>query len=185
MGPGSSVGIATGYGLDGPGIESQWGQDFPYVSRPAVGPLPASCTMGTGSFPGVKSGRGMNLTPHPLLMPWSRKGKTIPLLPLWVLQSLSACTRLRLFLVKCYPNARNLATIFDRLTVRFSDVHNLFLPWKDPLKARNISSMIQRQQESERYQGERSMQYTAEKKLRGLSPRANYTDRAAAAGRRS
>jgi hypothetical protein len=24
-GPGSSVGIATGYGLDGPGIESQWG----------------------------------------------------------------------------------------------------------------------------------------------------------------
>jgi hypothetical protein len=27
-GPGSSVGIATGYGLDGPGIESQWGRDF-------------------------------------------------------------------------------------------------------------------------------------------------------------
>jgi hypothetical protein len=24
-GPGSSVGIATGYGLDGPGIESRWG----------------------------------------------------------------------------------------------------------------------------------------------------------------
>ena len=24
-GPGSSVGIATGYGLDGPGIESWWG----------------------------------------------------------------------------------------------------------------------------------------------------------------
>jgi hypothetical protein len=27
-GPGSSVGIATGYGLDGPGIESQWGRYF-------------------------------------------------------------------------------------------------------------------------------------------------------------
>jgi hypothetical protein len=27
-GPGSSVGIATDYGLDGPGIESQWGQHF-------------------------------------------------------------------------------------------------------------------------------------------------------------
>jgi len=27
-GPGSSVGIATGYGLDGPGIKSQW-RDFP------------------------------------------------------------------------------------------------------------------------------------------------------------
>jgi hypothetical protein len=37
-GPGSSVGIATGYGLDGPGIESQWGRDFPHLSRPALGP---------------------------------------------------------------------------------------------------------------------------------------------------
>jgi hypothetical protein len=27
-GPGSSVGIATDYGLDGPGIESQWGEIF-------------------------------------------------------------------------------------------------------------------------------------------------------------
>ena len=35
------------------------------------GPHPASCTMGTGSFPGVKSGRGVPLTPHPLLVPWS------------------------------------------------------------------------------------------------------------------
>jgi hypothetical protein len=37
-GPGSSVGIATGYGLDGPGIESRWGQDFSHMSRPALGP---------------------------------------------------------------------------------------------------------------------------------------------------
>ena len=37
-GPGSSVGIATGYGLDGPGIESRWGRDFPHPSRPALGP---------------------------------------------------------------------------------------------------------------------------------------------------
>ena len=36
-GPGSSVGIATGYGLDDPGIESRWGRDFPYLSRPALG----------------------------------------------------------------------------------------------------------------------------------------------------
>jgi hypothetical protein len=27
-GPGSSVGIATDYRLDGPGIESRWGRDF-------------------------------------------------------------------------------------------------------------------------------------------------------------
>jgi hypothetical protein len=37
-GPGSSVGIATGYGLDGKGIESRWGRDFPHLSRPALGP---------------------------------------------------------------------------------------------------------------------------------------------------
>ena len=37
-GPGSSVGIATGYGLDGPGMESRWGRDFPLLSRPALGP---------------------------------------------------------------------------------------------------------------------------------------------------
>jgi hypothetical protein len=29
---------------------------------------PASCTMVTGSFPGVKSGQGVTLTPHPLLL---------------------------------------------------------------------------------------------------------------------
>ena len=37
----SSVGIATHYGLDGPGIESRWGggeSDFPHPSRPALGP---------------------------------------------------------------------------------------------------------------------------------------------------
>jgi len=34
-----SVGrVATGYGLDGPGIESRWGRDFPHLSRPALGP---------------------------------------------------------------------------------------------------------------------------------------------------
>jgi hypothetical protein len=37
-GPGSSVGIATSYGLDGPGIESREGRDFPHLSRPALGP---------------------------------------------------------------------------------------------------------------------------------------------------
>ena len=36
------------------------------------------------------------LTPHPVLVPWSRKGRAIPLLPLWAVwpvQSLSARTR--------------------------------------------------------------------------------------------
>jgi len=36
--PGGVVGLATGYGLDGPGIKSRWGRDFPHLSRPALGP---------------------------------------------------------------------------------------------------------------------------------------------------
>ena len=38
LGPDSTVGIATCYGLDDPGIESRWGRDFPHPSRPALGP---------------------------------------------------------------------------------------------------------------------------------------------------
>ena len=60
----TSVCVATRYGLDGPGIESWWGRDFPNQSRPAPGAHPASYTMGTGSFPGVKRpGRGVDHTP--------------------------------------------------------------------------------------------------------------------------
>jgi len=47
-------------------------------------------------FSGIKSGRGETLTPHPLLVPWSRKSRAKPLLPLWAVrpvQSLSAYTR--------------------------------------------------------------------------------------------
>ena len=36
--PGTVVGIATGYGLDGPGIEFRCGRDFPHLSIPALGP---------------------------------------------------------------------------------------------------------------------------------------------------
>jgi hypothetical protein len=70
-GCGSSVRIATGYGLDGPGIESQWGAKFSAPVQTGPRAHPASCIMGTGSFPEVKSGRGVTLTPHPLLVPWS------------------------------------------------------------------------------------------------------------------
>jgi hypothetical protein len=50
----SSVGIATGYGLDGPGIESRWGARFFAHVQTDPGAHPAYCTRGTGSFPGVK-----------------------------------------------------------------------------------------------------------------------------------
>jgi len=70
-GPGSVVGIVTGYGLDSLGIKSQWGARFSAPVQTNPGAHPVSCTIGTGSFPGVKSSRGLMLTPHPLLVPWS------------------------------------------------------------------------------------------------------------------
>ena len=33
------VGMATRYGLEGPGIESRWGRNFPHLSRPALRPI--------------------------------------------------------------------------------------------------------------------------------------------------
>jgi hypothetical protein len=52
--PGSSVGIATGYGLDGPGIESQGGRDISHMSRPPWG-LPSLLYNGYRVFPGGKT----------------------------------------------------------------------------------------------------------------------------------
>ena len=48
-----SVSIATRYGLGGPGIEARWGEIFRDIQ---TGPEahPASCTVGTGSFLGLK-----------------------------------------------------------------------------------------------------------------------------------
>ena len=68
-GPGSVVGIATGYELDGLGIVYRWGARFSAPVQTGPGDHPTSCTMATGSFPVVKSGRGVTLNPHPLLVP--------------------------------------------------------------------------------------------------------------------
>jgi hypothetical protein len=59
--PTRGAGIATRYGLDGQGIESRWRQDYPHISRPALGPTQPP---GTGSFPGAKrQRRGVNQPP--------------------------------------------------------------------------------------------------------------------------
>ena len=70
--PGSIVGVATAYGLDGPGIESRWGARFSAPVQTGPEDHSASCTMGTGSFPGVRCCRGVTLTPHPLLLQRSK-----------------------------------------------------------------------------------------------------------------
>jgi hypothetical protein len=60
----SSVRIATRYVLNGPGIESRWGTRFSASVQNDPGIHPASCTMSTGSLPGVKQPeRGINHPP--------------------------------------------------------------------------------------------------------------------------
>ena len=61
----SSVGIRTVYGLDGPGIESRWGARFSSPVQTVPEAYPASCAVGTGSFPRVRCGRGVTVTPSP------------------------------------------------------------------------------------------------------------------------
>jgi len=103
--------------------------------------------MGTGSFPGVKSGRGVKMTPHHLLVQWPRKSRAISLLPLWAVrpvQSLSACTvqlylyspllpsvpvkrcTLHLpFIINVYWYLRKVSVILVRFECNVNDVHRL------------------------------------------------------------
>ena len=77
--PGSSVGTATDYGLDSPGSNPGGDEIFRPPDR-LWGP--------PGSLPGVKCGRGVLLTTHPLLVPRSWKSRAIPLPTLWAIPDL-------------------------------------------------------------------------------------------------
>ena len=93
-------------------------------SNPAWGhgylPLVNFCTMVTGSFPGVKSGRGVMLTLHPLLVLWSWKSRAIPLLPLWAVrpvQSSSTCTRVHFILPFSYSKFAHVYRLYQNIPV--------------------------------------------------------------------
>jgi hypothetical protein len=64
-GPGSSVGIVTGYGLDGPGIESRWGEIFRTYPDGPWGP-PNLLYNGYRVFPEGKERPGRDADPSPL-----------------------------------------------------------------------------------------------------------------------
>jgi len=64
VGRDSSVGIATGYGLDGPGIESRWGKIFRTCPDRPWGP-PSLLYNGYRVFPGGKERPGREADPSP------------------------------------------------------------------------------------------------------------------------
>ena len=74
-------------GLNGPGIESRWGARFSAPVHTGSETCPASHTMGTGSFPGVKRpGRGVDHPPH--LAPMIKKEYSYTSTPLMGLRGL-------------------------------------------------------------------------------------------------
>ena len=79
--PDSSVGIATELRAGRSGVRIPVVTIFSAPVQTGPGAHTASCKMGTGFFPGVKCGRGVLLTTHPLLVPRSWKSTAIPLLP--------------------------------------------------------------------------------------------------------
>ena len=94
-GPGSILGIATGFGAGRTGDRiSVGGRDFPH--RP-WGP-PSLLYNGYRAFPEGKERSGRDADPSP--PSGAAVKKAIPLLPLWAVrpvQSLSACTRMHFF----------------------------------------------------------------------------------------
>ena len=65
VGRDSSVGSATRYGLDGPGIETRCGREFSHMSVPALGPNQTPVCAVSGPFTGGKVlKRGVNHPPY-------------------------------------------------------------------------------------------------------------------------
>ena len=117
-GPDSSVGIATelrdGRSVDRIPVRAKF--SAPVQTGP--GAHRASCTMGNRVYPVGKERPARDPATSSLLVPWSRKNRAIPLLPLWVIRPvhiLSACTR-----VHFTPNSLTPVTFERKVTKEVS-----------------------------------------------------------------
>jgi hypothetical protein len=74
----SSVGIPTRYVLDGPGIESLWGRDFPQSSIPTLGPTQPPIQWVPGLYWGGKAAGAWRWQSTPSGPTWPVVGRTSP-----------------------------------------------------------------------------------------------------------
>jgi hypothetical protein len=132
VGRDSAVGIATRYGLDGPGSESRWGRHFPQPSRPALGPTqPHVQWVVLGLFSGGKEARAWGLaTPSPPCAEAYGRVELYLYSPSWALR---ACYRVNLYLYKWrktgpFPSAQLNRRLFLSLHLKTEDKPCLFGP---------------------------------------------------------
>jgi len=111
--------IATPYGLDSPGIESRWGQNFPQLSRPAL-ELTQSPTQWISGYSQKYSRRCVALNSHPHLAPRLKKGYSCTsTLPHWP--------------------SRQVIGWASSFTFGFSSNRKLRKTWKDKIPLNNMS----------------------------------------------
>jgi hypothetical protein len=94
----NAVGIATGYGLDCPGIESRWGRDFAYLSRLALRPTQPPIQW-VPCLSGDKAAGAWRWSPTPSSAEVKERVE-LYLYPLW---AFVACSRVNLtfFIYRC------------------------------------------------------------------------------------
>jgi hypothetical protein len=98
-GPGSSVGIARGYGLDGPGIESRWGGEiFRTCPDRPQGP-PSLLYNGYRVFPGGRKRPGRDAGPSSPSSAEVQKQSTA--IPLCSLRAFVACKKSETYHMCC------------------------------------------------------------------------------------
>ena len=90
----SADGIASRYGLEGPGLAFRWKRDFLHTSREALDPTQLSVQLITGLS------RGITMNTYPQLGPKSGSSRSLPLLPFCAFLACSKMTRTSTFLIR-------------------------------------------------------------------------------------